>query len=74
MPGAKYAILMIVAMLEGPIILPQPSWVGYLPITQLFQKPVVRFGTLPDDDYKITPAGLESLARTLDAPENSRPQ
>ena len=68
-PGAKYAILMILAMLDGPLILPQPSWVGYLPLAQLFQKPVVRLPTPAADDYKITPASLENLARTIDAPQ-----
>ena len=68
-PGAKYAILMILAMLDGPIILPQPSWVGYLPIAQLFQKPVLRLPTPAHDGYKITPASLDALVRTIDAPQ-----
>ncbi len=66
-PGAKYALLMIIAMLEGPLIVPAPAWVGYLPIARLFQKDVIPLTTTVEDGYKVSPEALETLAQSLDA-------
>ena len=54
MPGSKQAIYEILALFQGPVILPQPSWVGYLPIAQLLNKEIVRLPTPADHGYRIT--------------------
>lgn len=70
MPGSKQAIYQILALFQGPVILPQPSWVGYLPIAQLLNKEIVRLPTPADNGYRITAEGLADVAKKIDAPQS----
>ena len=66
MPGTKQAILQIMTLMKGPLILPRPSWVGYLPIAQLINKPVIDLPTTPESGYRISPQGLAQAAAKAD--------
>jgi aspartate aminotransferase len=66
MPGTKQAILQILTLMKGPLILPKPSWVGYLPIAQLINKPVIELPTTPGSGYRISAEGLAEAARKAD--------
>ena len=70
MPGSKQAIYQILALFQGPMILPQPSWVGYLPIAQLLNKEIVRLPTPADNGYRITAERLADVAKKMDAPQS----
>jgi aspartate aminotransferase len=57
-PGSKEMISMILAVLEGPVIIPSPSWVSYLPQAKILKKEVLSIRLSPDEDYKLTPGKL----------------
>lgn len=63
MPGTKQSILQIMTLMRGPLILPRPSWVGYLPIAQLLRKDVIELPTTADSGYRISAQGLADAAR-----------
>jgi len=39
-PGSKEMTSMILAVIEGPVIIPSPSWVSYLPQAKILKKEV----------------------------------
>ena len=64
-PGSKEMISMIIAVLAGPVIIPSPSWVSYLPQAKILKKEVLSISLSPDDDYKLTPKKLsDTIAQT----------
>ena len=70
-PGSKQGIYNTLALLQGPVILPAPSWVGYLPIARLLDKKIIVLPTRAEDDYRITAEGLDAQCRELaDAPQS----
>lgn len=70
MPGSKQAILQILALMQGPVLLPQPSWVGYLPIAQLLHKEIIEIPTTADNGYRITGAGIAEAAKKADSKQS----
>ena len=65
-PGSKEMISMIIAVLEGPVLIPSPSWVSYLPQAKILKKEVISIRLTSDDDYKLTPEKLSgSIAQTF---------
>ncbi len=66
MPGTKQAILQIMSLMKGPLILPKPSWVGYLPIAQLVNKRVIELPTTPESGYRVSAEGLAEAAAKAD--------
>ena len=40
-PGSKEMISMIIAVLEGTVLIPSPSWVSYLPQAKILKKDVM---------------------------------
>lgn len=65
-PGSKEMISMIIAVLEGPVFIPSPSWVSYLPQAKILKKEVMSIRLTPDDNYKLTPEKLAySLSQTF---------
>jgi len=68
-PGSKWAIYLALAMLSGPVLLPSPSWVGYLPIAQLLQKEIIRVPTRAEEGYRLTGEGLRSAVAGSSAPQ-----
>ena len=67
MPGSKQAILQILTLMQGPVLLPQPSWVGYLPIAQLLNKEIVEVPSTAENSYRITANELAAAAEKADA-------
>ena len=63
-PGSKEMIAILLAVLRGPVIVPTPSWVSYLPQARILRKEVIVLPTRPEDGFKVTPDGLaRALAR-----------
>ena len=58
-PGSKEMISMILAAVEGTLIIPSPSWVSYLPQAKILKKDVLSIKLSGDNDYKLTPEQLE---------------
>lgn len=66
-PGSKEMISMILAVIEGPVIIPSPSWVSYLPQAKILKKEVLPLRLKTADNYKLTPQILtECLSRIPD--------
>ena len=63
MPGTKQAILQIMTLMKGPLILPRPSWVGYLPLAQLLNKEVIELPTTAESGYRISAEAFANAAR-----------
>ncbi len=65
-PGSKEMISMILAVIEGPVIIPSPSWVSYLPQAKILKKEVLSIRLSPVDNYKLTPNKLvDSLSQNF---------
>ncbi len=65
-PGSKEMISIILAVLEGTVLIPSPSWVSYLPQAKILKKEVLSISLNPQDDYKLTPKKLtDSIAQTF---------
>ncbi|MGB1282920.1 MAG: pyridoxal phosphate-dependent aminotransferase, partial [Polaribacter sp.] len=61
--GAKQSIANVVQVLLNPddeVLLPAPYWVSYAAITTLCEAKFIEIPSSIDDDFKITPAQLES--------------
>ena len=54
-PGSKEMISMILAVINGSVLIPVPSWVSYLPQAKILKKEVVSIETNFKDNYKLTP-------------------
>ena len=58
-PGSKEMISLALTALQGALIIPTPSWVGYLPQAKIVQKEVISLRTKRGDGFKLTPDLLE---------------
>lgn len=69
-PGSKSLIFHALATLEGPLLLPTPSWVSYQHQAYLVNKKVISVETSPESSYLLTPSSLLSSLRmtSLDLP------
>ena len=65
-PGSKQAIFTILAMLQGPLLLPSASWVGTLPIARILGKDVRIVPTRAADGYRLTANGLREVVDSMD--------
>ncbi|MFA8435358.1 MAG: pyridoxal phosphate-dependent aminotransferase [Marinifilaceae bacterium] len=54
-PGSKEMIAMIMAVIQGSVLIPIPSWVSYLPQAIIQRKEVVPFKTSSYNNYKLRP-------------------
>ena len=66
-PGSKELIFQILFILEGPLLIPAPSWVSYGPQAHIRGKQIAIIHTTRDNDYKITG---EDLQRACDIQKN----
>ncbi len=57
-PGSKSLIYNLIVALEGPLLLPSPSWVSYQHQAHLAHKEIMLLITSPDTSYLITPSML----------------
>ena len=64
-PGSKELIFQMLYLLEGPVILPAPSWVSYMPQTRLLGKRAVSVLTDKAAGYKLTFDQLEKTCHEL---------
>ena len=53
-PGSKELIFDLLMALNGPLLLPQPSWVSYASQAFLLQKPILAIPTRPIDNLLLT--------------------
>ncbi len=66
-PGSKELIAVALAVLDGPVVIPTPSWVSYLPQARILRKEVLPVRTRREDGFKLTPRGLDACLRTTAA-------
>lgn len=65
-PGSKEAIFQLLYLLDGPLLLPAPSWVSYEPQARLLQKPVVFIQTQFEQGYCLQAEQLQKVCQRLD--------
>ncbi len=53
-PGSKEIISIILAVLEGDVIIPVPAWVSYLPQAKILKKNILKIMTSAENNYKLT--------------------
>jgi len=70
-PGSKMMISMIAVVLEGPLIIPTPSWVSYLPQAMIARKEVIPVRLKPEENFKLTPSRLEYLLKEHPADQHN---
>lgn len=58
-PGSKELLFDLLYLLQGPLLLPVPSWVSYYPQAQLVGKDVLPVFSSAEYSYKITPSSLQ---------------
>ncbi len=64
-PGSKELIFQCLYVLEGPVIIPAPSWVSYGPQVNVRGKHIVRALTKRENAYKLTAQELTDVCATL---------
>lgn len=65
-PGSKQLLYQATAVIEGPFLLPAPSWVSYGPQAEILGKHIVIIRTKKEDGYKITAEHLDNVCSVLD--------
>lgn len=65
-PGSKEAIFHLLYLLDGPLLLPKPSWVSYKPQAKLLGKPVIEIDTRFEHQYCLQPEELIKACESLD--------
>lgn len=58
-PGSKELIFQIIYLIEGPLLVPVPSWVSYGPQAALRGKEILPILTKREKNYRITPEALD---------------
>lgn len=62
-PGSKELIFQALYVLEGPVLVPAPSWVSYGPQLHIKGKDIVRITTQRENSYKMTADELEETCK-----------
>ena len=58
-PGSKELIFQIIYLMEGPLLVPVPSWVSYGPQAALRGKQIITIPTIRENNYRLTPELLD---------------
>jgi aspartate/methionine/tyrosine aminotransferase len=58
-PGSKELIFQIIYLMEGPLLVPVPSWVSYGPQAALRGKEIIPIATSRENNYRVTPEALD---------------
>jgi len=58
-PGSKELIFQIIYLMEGPLLVPVPSWVSYGPQAALRGKEIIPIPTSRQNNYRLTPELLD---------------
>jgi aspartate aminotransferase len=64
-PGSKELLFQALFVLEGPVIIPAPSWVSYGPQVNVRGKHIMRVVTEHKNNYKLQPTELEDVCDIL---------
>jgi|TARA_B100001964_G_C14181994_1_gene576721 aspartate/methionine/tyrosine aminotransferase len=64
-PGSKELIFHLLMLLEGPFIIPAPSWVSYGPQAHILSKPVHTVSTERKDSYRLQAGELNEVCKNL---------
>lgn len=64
-PGSKILIFDALLSLDGPLLLPAPSWVSYQHQARLMGKKVYYIKTHPEESYRLTPKTLEEIIHNI---------
>ena len=54
-PGSKEMLSVTLAVLQGAVIVPTPSWVSYSPQARILKKEVVPLRMKREDRFELTP-------------------
>jgi aspartate aminotransferase len=57
-PGSKPLIYALLQVLDGDVLVPQPSWVSYIPQAHLAGRQAIIVATDPTDQQRLTPDAL----------------
>lgn len=58
-PGSKELIFQLIYLMEGPLLVPVPSWVSYGPQAALRGKEIILMPTDRENNYRLTPEQLD---------------
>ena len=64
-PGTKQLLHMIFEIIDGDVIIPSPSWIGYFPQVKLLNKHFHTYYLKPEFDYKIQPEDLTKFVSKI---------
>jgi aspartate aminotransferase len=64
-PGSKELLFQALYVLEGPVIIPAPSWVSYGPQVNVRGKHIMRAVTKRENGYKLQPEELNAVCDIL---------
>ncbi|MGM0443340.1 MAG: pyridoxal phosphate-dependent aminotransferase [Fibrobacterota bacterium] len=64
-PGSKELIFQSIYLMEGPLLVPAPSWVSYGPQATLRGKHIKTIATDPAAGYKLTPDELDRACYSI---------
>ncbi len=64
-PGSKELIFQTIFLMEGPLIVPAPSWVSYGPQAALRGKQIAPIITKRENSYRLQPEELDAMCATL---------
>ena len=64
-PGSKEMIFQLVYMLEGPLMVPAPSWVSYGPHANIRSKKFIPIKTDIKNGYRLQASELDKICRSL---------
>jgi aspartate aminotransferase len=62
-PGSKEMIAILLAVLEGAVLVPTPSWISYMPQARILRREVVPLRLRPEDGFKLAPDVLRRGTR-----------
>jgi aspartate aminotransferase len=64
-PGSKEMLFQVLFILEGPVIIPAPSWVSYGPQVNIRGKDITRIITDEKNSYKLQASELEEACKNI---------
>ena len=66
-PGSKELLFDLLYLLEGPLLVPAPSWVSYGPQTRMLGKPVQSILTRRGNGYRLQAEELERVCQATES-------
>ena len=68
-PGSKELIFQLVYLLEGPLIVPAPSWVSYGPQAKICSKKFITITTDIKNGYRLQAEELDKTCYEIESPQ-----